>query len=119
MARPDVAGPDSGTGQADCQDGDWLIIQTKNLDQLPTGRYAQVMNLGRGYHVEVAHQDGSVLHNWRIGLGASADDAGNSPTTAATPSQQLSFAAVTEVLDSWLRGNGVPLGYGAALHVYP
>lgn len=99
-------------------DGDWLIIQSKNLDYLPAGRYAQVMNVGRGYHVEVAHQDGSVVHNWRIGLGMEADDDGNVPYGGPAPSQRLTFAAVTEVLDSWLRGHGIPLGYGAALHVY-
>lgn len=100
------------------RDGDWLIIQSKNLDYLPAGRYAQVMNLGRGYQVEVAHQDGAVVHNWRIGLGMDADDDGNAPYEGPTPSQRLPFAGVTEVLDSWLRGHGVPRGYGAALHVY-
>lgn len=76
------------------------------------------MNVGRGYHVEVAHENGSVVHNWRIGLGIQADDDGNAPYGGAAPSQRLTFAAVTEVLDSWLRGHGIPLGYGAALHVY-
>lgn len=99
-------------------DGDWLIIQSKNLDYLHVGRYAQVMNVGRGYHVEVAHENGSVVHNWRIGLGIQADDDGNAPYGGPAPSQRLTFAAVTEVLDSWLRGHGIPLGYGAALHVY-
>ncbi|MHA7239611.1 hypothetical protein [Arthrobacter sp. TMS1-12-1] len=98
--------------------GDWLIIQSKNLDRGPSGRYAQVMNTGSGYLVEVAYCDDAGTHNWRIGLGAEADDAGNKPHAAVAPIQQLGFAAVTEVLDSWLRGHGIPLGYGGALHVY-
>ncbi|MHA7283675.1 hypothetical protein [Arthrobacter sp. TMS2-4] len=98
--------------------GDWLVIQSKNLDLGPSGRYAQVMNTGSGYLVEIAYCDGGAVHNWRIGLGAEADDAGNKPHSAVAPIQQLRFAAVTEVLDSWLRGYGMPLGYGGALHVY-
>ncbi|MHA7209638.1 hypothetical protein [Arthrobacter sp. MDT1-65] len=98
--------------------GDWLVIQSKSLDHGPSGRYAQVMNTGSVYLVEVAYRETGAVYNWRIGLGAEADDAGNRPYSAITPIQQLMFAAVTEVLDSWLRGHGIPLGYGGALHVY-
>ncbi|MBG6225929.1 hypothetical protein IWX63_002512 [Arthrobacter sp. CAN_A2] len=98
--------------------GDWLILQSKNLDHGPSGRYAQVMNTGSGYHLEVAYRDDAAVHNWRIGVGADAVDAGNKPHAIVAPIQQLKFAAVTEVLDSWLRGHGIPLGYGGALHVY-
>ncbi|WP_146067487.1 hypothetical protein [Arthrobacter sp. SX1312] len=98
--------------------GDWLIIQSRNLDHSPSGRYAQVMNTGSGYLVEVAYSDGAATYNWRIGLGAEADAAGNKPHATVAPIQRLKFAAVTEVLDSWLRGHGMPLGYGGALHVY-
>ncbi len=98
--------------------GDWLIIHTKNSDSSRSERYAQVMNTGRAYHVELAYSDAGAMYNWRVGLGTEADDAGNLPNAAAKPVQQLMFAGVTEVLDSWLRGHGIPLGYGGALHIY-
>ncbi|PVE19195.1 hypothetical protein [Arthrobacter sp. Bz4] len=99
-------------------DGDWLTVQTKGLDQLRVGRYAQTMNTGTGYQLEVARADGGTTYNWRIGLGAAAADAGNEPYAAAVSSQDLGLAAVIEVLVSWLRGQGLPLGYGAALRIY-
>ncbi|PPB48012.1 hypothetical protein C4K88_16290 [Arthrobacter pityocampae] len=99
-------------------DGDWLVIQSKDLDRGPSGRYAQVMNTGHGYFVEIAYRDDGAVHNWRIGRGADADDAGNKPHGAVTRIHQLKFAEITEVLDSCLRGHGLPLGYGGALHVY-
>lgn len=99
-------------------DGDWLTVQTKGLDQLGVGRYAQAMNTGTGYQLEVARADGGTTYNWRIGLGAAADDAGNEPHAGAARSQDLGLAAVVEVLVSWLRGRGLPLGYGAALRIY-
>ncbi|MBJ2120347.1 hypothetical protein I6N91_05065 [Arthrobacter sp. MSA 4-2] len=100
------------------RNGDWSVIQSKNLDHRTSGRYVQVMNIGSAYHVEVASKEDEIIRNWRIGLGTEADDAGNEPYSPAVPTQQLPFTAVTEVLDSWLRGHGIPLGYGAALHVY-
>lgn len=59
--------------------GDWLVVQTKGLDEQHFGRYAQAMNTGCGYHVEVAVVSSGVTNNWRIGLGPLADDAGNKP----------------------------------------
>lgn len=100
------------------RDGDWFVIQSKNLDHRVSGRYVQVMNTGSAYHVEVASKEDAIIRNWRVGLGAEADDAGNEPYFAAASTQRLPFAAITEVLNSWLRGHGIPLGYGAALHVY-
>ncbi|WP_024476651.1 hypothetical protein [Arthrobacter sp. CAL618] len=99
-------------------DGDWLTVQTKGLEQLGMGRYAQAMNTGTGYQLEVARADGGTTYNWRIGLGAAADDAGNEPYAGATRLQELSLAAVIEVLVSWLLGQGLPQGYGAALRIY-
>jgi hypothetical protein len=99
-------------------DGDWLTIQTKGLDALPAGRYAQAMNLGCGYQVEVAQTYGAITYSWRIGLGPTADSAKNRPNTKAEEIQILQLAEVIEVLSSWLRGHGLPLGYGAALHIY-
>jgi hypothetical protein len=98
--------------------GDWLVAQTKGLDDQHFGRYAQVMNAGSGYHVEVAVVSSGVTNNWRIGLGPLADEAGNEPNEGVAPSQMLSLAAASEVMVSWLNGHGLPLGYGAALHVY-
>lgn len=99
-------------------DGDWLVVQTKGLDSQPAGRYAQAMNTGKGYQLEVAHLSDGTTCNWRIGLGSLADEDGNEPHGAVTLSQNLSLAAVSEVMVPWLHGQGVPLGYGAALHVY-
>ena len=99
-------------------DGDWLVVQTKGIDGQHLGRYAQAMNTGSGYHVEVAVVSGGVTNNWRIGLGPQADEAGNEPRAGVAPSQNLSLAGASEVMVSWLNGHGLPLGYGAALHVY-
>lgn len=99
-------------------EGDWLTVQTKRLDVGPVGRYGQAMNTGQGYQVEVAQVSRGTTHNWRIGIGSSADDAGNEPYSGVSTSQHLSLAAVSEVLVSWLNGHGLPLGYGASLHVY-
>lgn len=99
-------------------DGDWLVVQTKGLDSQPAGRYAQAMNTGKGYQLEVAHMSDGITHNWRVGLGLLADEAGNEPYRGVTLSQNLSLAAVSEVMVSWLHGQGLPLGYGTALHVY-
>ena len=97
---------------------DWFTVQTKNLHELPSGRYAQAAKTGNGYLLEVAQVDGDITHNWRIGLGAASDDAGNNSRKGPKDSQVLSLAAVIEVLVSWLHGRGLPLGYGAALKVY-
>lgn len=99
-------------------EGDWFTVQTKDFDVMQSGRYAQAMNIGNGYQVEVAQQYGQTIYNWRIGLGAEADHAGNGPDCDATGIQRLSLAAVIGVLLSWSHGHGLPLGYGAALHVY-
>ena len=96
---------------------DWFTVQTKNLHELPSGRYAQAANTGKGYLLEVAQVDGDITHNWRIGLGTASDAAGNRPRQGPKDSQVLSLAAVMEVLVSWLHGRGLPLGYGAALKV--
>lgn len=32
--------------------------------------------------------------------------------------QELTAAETIEVLTSWAQGHGLPLGYGASLHVY-
>ena len=107
-----------GIARLMAEDGDWMTIQTKRVDERGEGRYAQVMNLGGCYQVEVAQVQGHITHNWRVGLGAVSDDSPNVPYVGADASQELSFAAMIEVLLSWLRGSGVPLGYGAALHMY-
>jgi hypothetical protein len=97
---------------------DWFTVQTKDLDAQPSGRYAQAANTGAGYLLEVAQVDGKTTHNWRIGLGPRSDDAGNQPHAGPEESQVLTLAAVIEVLVSWLQGQGLPLGYGAALRIY-
>lgn len=99
-------------------ENDWFTVQTKDLPAKPSGRYAQAANTGSGYMLEVAQVDGKTTHNWRIGLGPEADDAGNRPHSAPKDSQVISLAAVMEVLVSWLHGEGLPLGYGAALRIY-
>jgi hypothetical protein len=107
-----------GLIQAVCHDGDWLVVQTRHVDVTHFGRYAQAMSTGSGYHVEVAMVSGGVTNNWRVGLGLQADEAGNEPCAGVAPSQNLSLAEASEVMVSWLNGRGLPLGYGAALHVY-
>jgi hypothetical protein len=96
-------------------EGDWFTVQTRG--DAP-GRYAQAMNTGSGYLVEVAQADGGITRNWRIGLGVAADDAGNLPFAGPAQSQNLTVAAVVEVFISWFRGSGLPLGYGAAVRIY-
>jgi hypothetical protein len=100
------------------RDGDWLVVQTKGLNSQPIGRYAQAMNTGSGYQVEVAQICRGTTRNWRVGLGAASDDAGNMPNGGVSASQTLTLAGAAEVMVSWLNGQGLPLGYGAALHVY-
>lgn len=97
---------------------DWFTVQTKHLGAQTSGRYAQAANTGKGYLLEVAQAHGGTTHNWRIGLGPASDDAANKPYKGPEDSQILSLAAVMEVLVSWLHGQGLPLGYGAALRVY-
>lgn len=104
--------------QGIARDGDWLVVQTKELDGQPIGRYAQAMNTGRGYQVEVAQICRGTTRNWRVGLGAASDEAGNRPLRGVSASQKLSLAEASQVMVSWLNGHGLPLGYGAALHVY-
>lgn len=98
---------------------DWFTVQTKDLDNRPSGRFAQAANTGKGYLVEVAQVNGKTTLNWRIGLGPAADAAGNEPNAEPTGTQNLSLMAMIEVIFSWLQGKGVPLGYGASLCVYP
>lgn len=100
------------------RDGDWLVVQTKTPDSQPIGRYAQAMNTGGGYQIEVAQTCRGTTRNWRVGLGPASDEAGNRPFGRFTASQNLSLAGTSEVMVSWLNGHGLPLGYGAALHVY-
>ncbi|MEN8583109.1 hypothetical protein ABFP37_10415 [Burkholderia sp. RS01] len=100
------------------RDGDWLVVQTKGLDGQPIGRYAQAMNTGSGYQVEVAQICRGTTRNWRVGLGSASDEAGNRPLGGVCASQNLTLAGTSEVMVSWLNGHGLPLGYGAALHVY-
>jgi hypothetical protein len=98
-------------------DGDWLVVQSKGSNSQPIGRYAQAMYTGSGFQVEVAQICRGVARNWRIGLGAAADEAGNRPFRGVSASQNLTLAGTSEVMVSWLNGHGLPLGYGAALHV--
>ena len=107
-----------GLIQAVRHDGNWLVVQTRYIDVTRYGRYAQAMSTGSGYQVEVAMVSGGTTNNWRIGLGPLADEAGNEPHTGVAPSQNLSLASACEVMASWLNGHGLPLGYGASLHVY-
>lgn len=100
------------------RDGDWLVVQTKGLNGQPIGRYAQAMNTGTGYQLEVAQICRGTTRNWRVGLGPASDEAGNAPFGAVAASQNLTLAGTSEVMVSWLNGHGLPLGYGAALHVY-
>jgi hypothetical protein len=100
------------------RDGDWLVVQTKGSNSQPIGRYAQAMNTGSGFQVEVAQICRGVTRNWRVGLGSAADEAGNRPFGGVARSQVLPLAGTLEVMVSWLNGHGLPLGYGASLHVY-
>lgn len=99
-------------------EADWFTVQTKDLDNRPSGRFAQAANAGSGYLVEVAQVFGGTTLNWRIGLGPAADDAGNQPNVGPANTQKLSLDSMIEVVISWLQGKGLPLGYGAALCVY-
>lgn len=98
---------------------DWFTVQTKDLDNRSSGRFAQAANTGKGYLVEVAQVRGKTTLNWRIGLGPAADASGNEPNVGPTDNQNLSMEAMIEVVFSWFHGKGLPLGYGASLCVYP
>lgn len=97
---------------------DWFCVQTRTSGASCPGRYAQVMNTGSGFLMEVAQMQSSATYNWRIGVGPASDDHGNEPRRGVRDSQMISLAGVIEVLMSWLHGRGLPLGYGAALRVY-
>ncbi|OFR88742.1 hypothetical protein HMPREF2863_10540 [Micrococcus sp. HMSC067E09] len=89
-------------------------------DDDPVTRYAQMCYLGEGrFQLEIAkvEPEGGAF-NWRIGVGAHAEHAGNQPNTSAEDEQLLNRAQLIEVLTSWAQGHGLPLGYGAALHCY-
>lgn len=107
-----------GLAQSITLHNDWFCVQTKTSGEHRPGRYAQVMNMGSGFLVEVAQVNGSTTHNWRIGMGAVSDNHGNEPYRGVRESQIITLVGVIEVLMSWLHGQGVPLGYGAALQVY-
>lgn len=89
-------------------------------DDDPVTRYAQVMQLGGGlFLVEIARRFEDVgAYNWRIGRGRAGEDAENAPGGLVTGVQELTAAETIEVLTSWAQGHGLPLGYGASLHVY-
>jgi hypothetical protein len=95
--------------------GDTLTLE----DDQPVTRYAQVMLIDEGiFHVEIASLQPKGTYNWRIGMGKDADAATNTPDTGTAEVQELTAVATIEVLSSWATGQGLPLGYGAALHIY-
>jgi hypothetical protein len=104
-----------GLAQSISLHNDWFSVQTKTLGEHRSGRYAQTMNPGSGYLLEVAQINCSTAHNWRIGLGAASDNDGNEPYEGVTDSQMINLAGGARVLAAWA---GVRLGYGAALRVY-
>ncbi|WBL17723.1 hypothetical protein [Citricoccus sp. NR2] len=89
-------------------------------DDEPVTRYAQMYYLGeQRFQLELASVVPEGAYNFRIGQGAhAAEQEGNSPTTAATNVQLLTRAQLIEVLTSWAQGQGLPHGYGSALHCY-
>ncbi|MBB5750107.1 hypothetical protein [Micrococcus sp. TA1] len=95
--------------------GDTLHLE----DDQPVTRYAQTMLIEKGiYHLELAALQLDGTYNWRIGMGKEADAAVNTPDTGTAPVQEMTTAAIIEVLSSWAIGQGLPMGYGAALHIY-
>lgn len=95
--------------------GDMLTLE----DDDPISRYAQVMHLGEGrFMVEIAKAFETGAYNWRIGRGRAGEDAENVPGGLVTNTQELNAAETIETLSSWAQGHGLPLGYGASLHVY-
>ena len=88
-------------------------------DEEPVARYAQIMQLGDGlFMVEIARVFEAGAYNWRIGRSRADEDAENVPGDRVTGAQKLTAAETTEVFTSWAEGHGLPLGYGASLHVY-
>jgi hypothetical protein len=87
-------------------------------DDEPVTRYAQVMYLDEDiYLVEIASFQPDGTYNWRVGQGRAADEAANGPEEFDNV-HELTFAETVDVLSSWAAGHGLPLGYGAALHIY-
>ncbi|WP_298712343.1 hypothetical protein [uncultured Micrococcus sp.] len=88
-------------------------------DEEPVTRYAQIMQLGDGlFMVEIARVFEAGAYNWRIGRSRADEDAENVAGDRVTGAQKLTAAETTEVFTSWAEGHGLPLGYGAPLHVY-
>lgn len=94
-------------------------------DDDPVTRYAQALQLGGGlFLVEISKRFDDGAYNWRIGRGRAGEDAENVPGGLVTGVQELTAVETIEVLTSWAQGHGLPLGYGASLHmcggvVYP
>lgn len=87
-------------------------------DDEPVTRYAQALQLGGGlFLMEIARRFDEGAYNWRIGRGRAGEDAENVPGGLVTGVQELTAAETIEVLTSWAQGHGLPLGYGASLHV--
>lgn len=87
-------------------------------DDEPVTRYAQVMYIDEdAYLVEIASFQRDGTYNWRVGQGQRADAATNAPGQLDA-AHELTFAETVDVLSSWAVGHGLPLGYGAALHIY-
>lgn len=87
-------------------------------DRRPVTRYAQAMYLDDGaYLVEIASFQPEGTYNWRVGKGRQADAVANAPKTIDS-AHELTFAQAVDILSSWAVGTGLPLDYGAALHIY-
>jgi hypothetical protein len=87
-------------------------------DDEPVTRYAQVMYIDEdAYLVEIASFQSDGTYNWRVGNGRPADEATNVPHDLDA-AHELTLAQTVDVLSSWAAGHGLPLGYGAALHIY-
>ena len=94
---------------------DFMVVQ----DDDPETRYAQTMRLEDGkYTVELGMLLPNGALNLRVGKGAEAVNAPNSPDLVAQGVQELSPAQTIEILISWAAGNGLPPGYAGAIYSY-
>ncbi|MBG6084388.1 hypothetical protein [Zhihengliuella flava] len=103
-----------------------LVGQQANLavEDYNGTKYVQITEVGQdefvleiGYLGQHTHEYGWGTYNWRVGPTVASEDAPNQPDRFE-PEHFLTSKQAIEVLQCWAAGTGIPLGYGASLHVY-
>ena len=94
-------------------EGQTLLLQHAHRDA-----HAQAVRQEDGsLLVEIVERGPNATMTWRVGVGEMAMMAGNVPGMSPRRVQRLADHQAAEVLVSWSLGQGLPVGYGGALHV--